>query len=208
MIKNRLKVLMAERNMTIQDLHELTKLSRTTISNLINESSESLQTGTLDILCYSLGITPGDFFEYSNYLLNFNHGMKDDNKFSYRIYLNVQHEGESKNYQVSVEFPEGIDFSNNNQTIKLKLIGFYQFKKTIFNNLSIILQNGFINDLKKELSKIVGAFLESQSLPKDGLTRSINFDFESEFKNFNVGYYYGFNKLNMNEFKKRLKPIK
>ncbi|GHU42086.1 hypothetical protein FACS1894193_06950 [Bacilli bacterium] len=50
-MKCKLSTLMGERRLTIQDVHEQTKLSRTTISNLYNEKATRIDYDTIEKLC-------------------------------------------------------------------------------------------------------------------------------------------------------------
>lgn len=50
-VRNNLRVLMARDYLTIQDVHEKTGLSRTTISKLYNESSAKIGLDTIAALC-------------------------------------------------------------------------------------------------------------------------------------------------------------
>lgn len=50
-VKNNLRILMARDRLTIQDVHEKTGLSRTTISKLYNESSAKIGFDTITALC-------------------------------------------------------------------------------------------------------------------------------------------------------------
>lgn len=50
-VKNNLRILMAKHKMSIQDVHEKTGLSRTTISKLYNESSAKIGFDTIVELC-------------------------------------------------------------------------------------------------------------------------------------------------------------
>lgn len=50
-VKNNLRILMAKHKMTIQDVHEKTGLSRTTISKLFNETSAKIGFDTIVLLC-------------------------------------------------------------------------------------------------------------------------------------------------------------
>ncbi|MGG1661747.1 helix-turn-helix domain-containing protein [Brevibacillus sp. NRS-1366] len=65
MINCNLAVLMAERGLNIQDVADKTKLSRTTISALYNNSGKGIQFDTMDALCELLKITPGELFSYA-----------------------------------------------------------------------------------------------------------------------------------------------
>lgn len=50
-VKNNLRVLMAQHKMNIKDVHERTNLSRTTISKLYNEESTTIAFDTIYKLC-------------------------------------------------------------------------------------------------------------------------------------------------------------
>jgi putative transcriptional regulator len=50
-VKNNLRVLMAVHKMNIKDVHEVTGLSRTTISKLYNEESTTIAFETIYKLC-------------------------------------------------------------------------------------------------------------------------------------------------------------
>jgi putative transcriptional regulator len=50
-VRNNLRVLMAKHYLTIQDVHDKTGLSRTTISKLYNETSAKIGLDTIATLC-------------------------------------------------------------------------------------------------------------------------------------------------------------
>jgi putative transcriptional regulator len=64
MIKWRLKVLMAERDMDNTQLMELTQLHRNTITKLKNNRPDRLTIDTLNRLCQALDCQPGDLMSY------------------------------------------------------------------------------------------------------------------------------------------------
>lgn len=64
MIKCNLSKLMGIHKMNIQDVHQETKLSRTTISNLYHESASQIHFETIDKLCKLFNCQPGDILEY------------------------------------------------------------------------------------------------------------------------------------------------
>jgi putative transcriptional regulator len=51
LVRNNLRILMARDRLTIQDVHEKTGLSRTTISKLYNETSSKIGMDTIVELC-------------------------------------------------------------------------------------------------------------------------------------------------------------
>ena len=121
MLVNKLKVLLAERNLKIKDIVENTGLSRNTISNLVNNPSSNVSTSTLDKLCFFLKITPDDFFEYYPELVKFE--LKDNNY--YLCVHNSKEEFAKKIYLEPASYEE-LDtkerkFEKNNKLFRLKI---------------------------------------------------------------------------------------
>lgn len=67
MIDSNLAVLLAERNLKITKVSRDTGISRTTLTSLCYDYSGGIKFDTLNILCKYLGITPAEFFSYSQY---------------------------------------------------------------------------------------------------------------------------------------------
>ena len=67
MIANNLRVLLAERSLTITRISSDTGISRTTITSLVQGEAQGIQFVTVDALCRYLKISPGDFFVYAPY---------------------------------------------------------------------------------------------------------------------------------------------
>ncbi|MBC2037944.1 helix-turn-helix transcriptional regulator [Listeria cossartiae subsp. cayugensis] len=65
MIRNRLSVLIAERNLKISRVAKDTGISRSTVTAIAQNDSKMIQIDTIDILCRYLEVAPEDFFEYS-----------------------------------------------------------------------------------------------------------------------------------------------
>lgn len=64
MIKVNLRVVMAGRKMNIQQLSDMSGVSRTTISALFHETGAGVQFGTLNNLCETLKCSIGDLLVY------------------------------------------------------------------------------------------------------------------------------------------------
>lgn len=67
MIDSNLAVLFAERNLKITKVSRDTGISRTTLTSLCYDYSGGIKFDTLNILCKYLGVTPAEFFSYSQY---------------------------------------------------------------------------------------------------------------------------------------------
>ncbi|MHD0383186.1 helix-turn-helix transcriptional regulator [Staphylococcus simulans] len=62
-IVSNLRVKMAEKGLTIKEVHKKTNLSRTTISNLYNGYSDGIKFQTLEALCELLKCSPNDLLK-------------------------------------------------------------------------------------------------------------------------------------------------
>lgn len=71
MLANRLKILLAERDLTIKDLMAATGLSRNSLSNMINNPFANIATDNVDKLCNYLEVSPKDFYDYSGWRFSF-----------------------------------------------------------------------------------------------------------------------------------------
>lgn len=58
-----LSTLMGRRRYSIQDVHELTGLSRSTVSSLYNDKATRIDFDTLDKLCSLFGCNASELFE-------------------------------------------------------------------------------------------------------------------------------------------------
>lgn len=64
LLANRLKILLAERDLTIKDLMKATGLSRNSLSNMVNNPFANIATDNVDKLCNYLEVAPKDFYDY------------------------------------------------------------------------------------------------------------------------------------------------
>lgn len=71
MLANRLKILLAERDLTIKDVMSAIGLTRPSVSNMVNNPFANVSTKNIDKLCNYLEITPAEFFDYSGWIFSF-----------------------------------------------------------------------------------------------------------------------------------------
>ena len=64
MIKNRLRVVLAERDMNLSQLAELAGIHHTTMYRFASDEITSIHKNTLDRVCHVLNVQPGDIFIY------------------------------------------------------------------------------------------------------------------------------------------------
>lgn len=161
MIRNRLNILLAERNLTIKDVNENTGLSRTTISNMINGISDGLQMKTLDILCNYLEVTPSDFFDYAPFIYKFYSKQNED----YEVVIEIKSGDSLLTYWYSTSYDSKEAYLENESRIEkydlyITIYSDYTkdpFLDNIYNKLSVTLKNDFKTDfcefITKEMSK-------------------------------------------------------
>ncbi|QQB05685.1 helix-turn-helix domain-containing protein [Macrococcoides caseolyticum] len=61
-MKNNFRFLLADKFLKIGDVYEATRISRTTLTNLYYERTQSPDTQTIIKICNFLDVTPNDFF--------------------------------------------------------------------------------------------------------------------------------------------------
>lgn len=64
MIKSRLRVMLAEREMTLKRLQEITELQPKTLTKISTGIIERYPIHALDAICRVLGCQPGDLLQY------------------------------------------------------------------------------------------------------------------------------------------------
>lgn len=82
MLANRLKILLAERDLTIKDTVEKTGISRNTLSNIVNNPFANISTENVDKLCNYLGILPATFYDYATWRFSFAFESDDEPSLS------------------------------------------------------------------------------------------------------------------------------
>lgn len=192
MIKNRLAVLLAERNLKITQVAKDTGISRNTITSTAQNDSKMIQLQTIDVLCNYLGITPAEFFEYYPALydlsifiekidievlynvfflseINFNHLDAD-------IYIDFKYPN-NKTYSISLEGStvEGKEKSSSIESFEKPdslielLIDFKsseekdEFVESVWGELNIGFQNELYEDIKSELIKELKKYISQNT---------------------------------------------
>lgn len=64
MIKSRLRVVLAEREITLKELHEITGIQAKTLTKIKTGRIERYPMHALDAICRVLGCQPGDLLQY------------------------------------------------------------------------------------------------------------------------------------------------
>lgn len=69
-VKNKFRVLLAERKLNIADVHKDTGIAKTTLYRLYNETTANPDTKTVMKICDFLEATPNDFFGIEESVVN------------------------------------------------------------------------------------------------------------------------------------------
>lgn len=99
LIRNRLSILLAERNLKITKVSKDTGIARSTITTIAQNDVKMIQLETINSLCVYLGVNPGDFFEFIPY---------DIECSIYTNYFDVEYE--HSDYEVINAYPSTFDF--------------------------------------------------------------------------------------------------
>lgn len=165
MLANQVNVLLAERQLSIKQVVEETGISRSAISNIVNNPSANVATETIDKLCRYLGVTPTEFFVYSEYdfELSYTEGEEffdfgvfyHENERVYRVHIEIGNNEHfekmgyplvSDKYDVQIELSSADDINDDDE-----LAAIYKHLPVIFqtqlNNLVIrTIQNSLALD--------------------------------------------------------------
>lgn len=169
---------MGEFSYSIKDVHERTKLSRTTISNLYNGYSDGIKFDTLEKLCELFSCTPNDLIKVND--LKFNditykkrntvYDVQEDNSFNpndkmlfYNALLSLKLNGSF--YKITVPFLG--EYSQPNSGIEIGSIRLEEYdNQFIADDLNIngVLRTPLSNKIEKY---ILESFLSSEISKKD-----------------------------------------
>lgn len=154
MIRNRLAVLLAERQLKISKVSSITKISRTTLTSLAQNESKMVQLETVNTLCMYLRIPIDEFFEFIpynfEYYIEISNELKYDPKeqpFTYEIEAYINIEGEKGKF--SLEYSgELIDYAADMFEMNLNPVDNEENKKA--KEFFAAIPNSFIAQIKSE----------------------------------------------------------
>lgn len=164
LIHCKLRVLMAERGLNIQNVKDRTTLSRTTISNLYNNYGSGIQFDTLKQLCELLNCQPGDLLTYIEIEPNFDvitvyssneYDLVSDSDVDKEVYYNAEaslemichllYEGNNYEFIFDVEVSYHMD---SDKIIEEIYIGIYESLHTELDRYMIPhAKEHFLNEL-------------------------------------------------------------
>lgn len=199
MIKNRLSILLAERNLTAAKVYEETKISKSTLSSLVNNANEGLQTKTLDTLCNFLEITPCDFFEYLDFIyeISVEYEKKDfvgyaDKTFALQNYLSLTIVFKKGKNVIGFEFPltvtnepyDSDQWFDKSVNYFISNHGYSDQSESVANyieSMPITFKTDFTNTLAKKISS---AIIEGLKEEGASFSKKNKYDFDLDFIRF------------------------
>ena len=105
MLANRLSVLLAERQLTIKKVVNDLGISRSSISNIVNNPQANIATDTIDKICNYLEVTPNDFFAYSPYNISVKKHLEIRDHSATDIQATITHNRKNYVYSKFDHFP-------------------------------------------------------------------------------------------------------
>ncbi|MBB1072675.1 helix-turn-helix transcriptional regulator [Limosilactobacillus reuteri] len=102
LIANRLKILLAERDLSIKNVMGATGISRSALSNMVNNPFANISTENVDKLCNYLEVKPSEFYDYVPWIFHFTlhlGTMKVDDLY--------QKKGEAKSGELEIAYISG-----------------------------------------------------------------------------------------------------
>jgi len=106
LIKSKLNIILAERDLSISDLSKRTGVSRTTLTSLTKNHSAGIQYDTLNKICMHLRIQPKDLFEYLPFDIEVRneHSSTDPDEFIVKITITTSSKTESFFIMINVQY--------------------------------------------------------------------------------------------------------
>lgn len=177
MLANQLGVLLAQRQLTIKQVVEDLEISRSALSNMVNNPKANISTVNIDKLCNYLGVSPSNFFIYapysfefySNFILDKDTKAEDDHayvfvtstykrtetNFSYEVYVrttdyDVSYSDVPGKYDLYVSIADEDPDDNS--------------LKTIYEELPVAFQNDLSSKLVNEMIRVITANRTNMSL--------------------------------------------
>ena len=126
MIKNNFNTLMAERQLKITRVSNDTSISRTTLTALSQEMSKGVQLDTLNTLCTYFNITPGEFFDYLPFDLEYNieqdteeeeipdseNSIEYTTSCEYILFINMKGKNQNKTFEIKINVEKTYNLTN------------------------------------------------------------------------------------------------
>lgn len=158
---NLLKIL-AEQDITMTELSNRTKMSKTTLTSLTNNTGKGIQFDTLNRLCTELNVTPCEFFEFVSYDFEYDLGYDENFEFGYYVNVLVKNGNRVHSFDFAIMnwFGEIKDdfYDSDNKVYKdtdlvllIHPIDLHEtklFKEKFYDDLPAVFKKRFLNNIK------------------------------------------------------------
>ena len=168
MLANRLKILLAERDLTIKDVMNAVGLTRPSVSNMVNNPFANVSTKNIDKLCNYLGITPAEFFDYSGWIFSFDFDGGDQPNVS----VTMKSEKMTRTFQLffTYDYLDSRD-PHNNATDDFEIViaenpeGYDETFVSAYKELSPLFKHQVEGELVACAKKVLQIYDDSGSIP-------------------------------------------
>lgn len=179
LIRNRLSILLAERNLKITKVSKDTGIARSTITTIAQNDVKMIQLDTINALCIYLGVTPGDFFEFipydiecsiytNSFDVEYEHSDYDvinarPSTFDFDFFLSIK----GKQSSVEASFTGSIDDVRKsdepiNNFCHIQLEFEKNENKEVFQKFFTELSPGFSSDVEQKINDFINSELSIQ----------------------------------------------
>lgn len=93
MLANRLRALLAERDLTIKDAMKATGISRSSFSNMVNNPYANISTDNVDKLCNFLSVGPSEFYDYISWRFTYDFEPSSEEQDEYGKLIIIMRNG-------------------------------------------------------------------------------------------------------------------
>ncbi len=219
MIRNRLAILLAERELKITRVANDTNISRNTITGIAQNDSKMMQLETINELCKYLGVTPGEFFEYAPFDFTYKFVLEDGEAsgsdyedFSWltdtkaHIFLEchsgndtsiIRLETSMKRNTYDDPLSEYLDYKDGVDVfLTVDFMGEGkrdEFKREYLDKMALSFQNKFHDDLRDIVLGAFATILENDGNPFT--SEMINVEAKTPYKKFSLKFDVGKNKV-------------
>ena len=170
MLANRLKILLAERDLSIKDLMKATGLSRNSLSNMVNNPFANIATENVDKLCNYLEVAPKDFYDYSGWLFSFNFAEGGEKQPSISITMKSGKMVRTIHLLLNFDYIDPANPNNNAEDEHEIIIasdpnGYDESFATVYEELSPLFKHQIESELIKYAKKALQIYDDKNTVP-------------------------------------------
>lgn len=161
MLANRLRALLAERDLTIKDAMKATGISRSSFSNMVNNPYANISTDNVDKLCNFLSVSPSGFYDFIPWRFTYKFEPFSDEEGEYGKLLIIMRNGKiEKAFSLFFFVDTSPEFGN----AKKHDATVYVESKDSEDNTFVSVYNEsspfFQHEIEKELNQVVATVIQ------------------------------------------------